>query len=87
MFGPGFKDVEWAVRVVIADTEAERAGRAAWSLDGKMIDVPVVQTKGYGSKSQVVWYQYLRSIRDLEWIASGVTMYPFSPNFLGLQPL
>jgi len=27
---------------VVADEKAERAGRGAWTLDGKMIDVPVV---------------------------------------------
>jgi citrate lyase subunit beta-like protein len=41
-FSPGEKEVEWAVRVVVADEKAERAGRGAWTLDGKMIDKPVV---------------------------------------------
>lgn len=41
-FSPGEQEVEWAVRVVVADEKAERAGRGAWTLDGKMIDVPVV---------------------------------------------
>lgn len=41
-FSPGDKEVEWAVRVVVADAKAERAGRGAWTLDGKMIDKPVV---------------------------------------------
>jgi citrate lyase subunit beta-like protein len=42
-FSPGEKEVEWAARVVIADEKADRAGRGAWTLDGKMIDVPVVR--------------------------------------------
>ncbi|GAB1311247.1 HpcH/HpaI aldolase/citrate lyase domain-containing protein [Madurella fahalii] len=42
MFGPGEAEVEWAVRVVIADDKASAAGRGAWTLDGKMIDAPVV---------------------------------------------
>ena len=41
-FAPGKEEVEWAVRVVIADEKADREGRGAWTLDGKMIDVPVV---------------------------------------------
>lgn len=41
-FAPGTEEVEWAVRVVVADEKADRAGRGAWTLDGKMIDVPVV---------------------------------------------
>ncbi|KAG4438520.1 hypothetical protein IFR05_005994 [Cadophora sp. M221] len=41
-FAPGEKEVEWAVRVVIADGKADGEGRGAWTLDGKMIDVPVV---------------------------------------------
>ncbi|KAJ4860531.1 hpcH/HpaI aldolase/citrate lyase family domain-containing protein [Trichoderma breve] len=42
MFAPDIKDVEWAVRVTIADEKAATAGRGAWTLDGKMIDAPVV---------------------------------------------
>ncbi|KAH8910577.1 beta subunit of citrate lyase [Coniochaeta sp. PMI_546] len=41
IFGPDKDEVEWAVRVVIADEKAEKAGRGAWTLDGKMIDAPV----------------------------------------------
>ncbi|KAF2186913.1 beta subunit of citrate lyase [Zopfia rhizophila CBS 207.26] len=41
-FSPETKELEWAVRVVIADEKADRAGRGAWTLDGKMIDKPVV---------------------------------------------
>lgn len=42
-FSPGEKEVEWAARIVIADEKASKAGRGAWTLDGKMIDVPVVK--------------------------------------------
>lgn len=42
MFAPGPNEVEWAVRVSIADAKAAAAGRGAWTLDGKMIDAPVV---------------------------------------------
>ncbi|KAF3010505.1 hypothetical protein E8E14_008511 [Neopestalotiopsis sp. 37M] len=42
MFAPAEKEVEWAVRVVIADEKAAAAGRGAWTLDGAMIDAPVV---------------------------------------------
>lgn len=41
-FQPSEQEVEWAVRVVIADEKADKQGRGAWTLDGKMIDVPVV---------------------------------------------
>lgn len=41
-FSPSEKEVEWATRVVIADEKADKQGRGAWTLDGKMIDVPVV---------------------------------------------
>lgn len=43
VFSPESEEVEWAVRVVIADEKAATAGRGAWSLDGKMIDVPVAE--------------------------------------------
>lgn len=41
MFAPAEAEVEWAVRVIIADKKASDAGRGAWTLDGKMIDAPV----------------------------------------------
>ncbi|KAL0936498.1 citrate lyase beta [Colletotrichum truncatum] len=41
LFAPGEKEVEWAIRVVIADEKASAAGRGAWTLDGMMIDAPV----------------------------------------------
>lgn len=53
MFAPGDKEVEWAVRVVIADEKAAAAGRGAWTLDGAMIDAPVVgKAKAVVTKSQ-----------------------------------
>ncbi|KAH7399287.1 Pyruvate/Phosphoenolpyruvate kinase-like domain-containing protein [Pyrenochaeta sp. MPI-SDFR-AT-0127] len=42
-FSPGEQEVEWAARVAIADEKASKAGRGAWTLEGKMIDVPVVK--------------------------------------------
>lgn len=47
-FAPSAEEVEWSVRVVVADEKASRgdrageSGRGAWTLDGKMIDAPVV---------------------------------------------
>jgi citrate lyase subunit beta-like protein len=41
-FAPSEKEVEWAVRVVVGDEKADAGGRGAWTLDGKMIDAPVV---------------------------------------------
>ena len=41
IFSPSAKEVEWAVRISIAQKKAEEQGRGAWSLDGKMIDKPV----------------------------------------------
>ncbi|CAG8932500.1 unnamed protein product [Penicillium salamii] len=43
IFGPDPAETEWAMRVVVADEKAAKAGRGAWTLDGKMIDVPVAQ--------------------------------------------
>ncbi|CAG9971310.1 unnamed protein product [Clonostachys byssicola] len=42
LFSPEQVEVEWAVRVSIADEKARQSGRGAWTLDGKMIDAPVV---------------------------------------------
>ena len=41
-FAPSSQEVVWAVRIVVADKKADQQGRGAWTLDGKMIDVPVV---------------------------------------------
>lgn len=41
LFAPTPEEVEWAVRLVIADDKAAAAGRGAWTMDGKMIDAPV----------------------------------------------
>ena len=42
MFSPAPEEVEYARQVVAAFAEAEAQGRGATSLDGKMIDVPIV---------------------------------------------
>lgn len=42
LFGPEQNEVEWAIRIVIADEKAVKSGRGAWTMDGKMIDAPVV---------------------------------------------
>ncbi|KAH8175765.1 hpcH/HpaI aldolase/citrate lyase family protein [Sarocladium implicatum] len=42
LFAPTQDEVQWAVRVRIADEKAAESGRGAWTLDGKMIDAPVV---------------------------------------------
>ena len=41
-FSPSDEELSWATRIAIADEKADRQGRGAWTLDGKMIDVPVV---------------------------------------------
>ncbi|EJP70488.1 HpcH/HpaI aldolase/citrate lyase family protein [Beauveria bassiana ARSEF 2860] len=41
LFAPTPEEVEWAVRLVVADEKAAAAGRGAWTMDGKMIDAPV----------------------------------------------
>ena len=41
-FAPSSEDITWAIRVVIADEKADKQGGGAWTLEGKMIDVPVV---------------------------------------------
>ncbi|OAA42669.1 citrate lyase subunit beta (Citrate (pro-3S)-lyase subunit beta) [Metarhizium rileyi] len=41
LFAPRVDEVEWAVRVVVADEKAAASGRGAWTLDGNMVDAPV----------------------------------------------
>lgn len=42
VFAPSDEEIDWAVRIVVADEKAELAGRGAWTMDGMMIDAPVV---------------------------------------------
>jgi citrate lyase subunit beta / citryl-CoA lyase len=41
-YSPSADEVAYARRIVEQNAQHEAAGRASWSLDGKMIDVPVV---------------------------------------------
>jgi citrate lyase subunit beta-like protein len=41
-FAPAESEVEWAVRILTANAKAEANGLGAWTMDGKMIDAPVV---------------------------------------------
>jgi len=41
-YSPSADEVAYARRIVEENAQHEAAGRASWSLDGKMIDVPVV---------------------------------------------
>lgn len=41
IFSPEMEEVDWAVRIVIAQRKAEEMGKGAWAMDGKMIDAPV----------------------------------------------
>ena len=43
MFAPSSEEIEYARRVVRSFEEAEAAGKGTTSLDGKMIDVPIVR--------------------------------------------
>jgi len=43
LFSPSEEEIEYARRVVAVFEEAERSGRGSTSLDGKVIDVPVVK--------------------------------------------
>lgn len=57
VFSPDQREVEWAVRVVVADEKADAQGRGAWTLDGKMIDVPVVgKAKALVQKARLCGY-------------------------------
>lgn len=66
VYGPGAEEVKWAVRVVIADEKAAEQGRGAWTLDGKMIDVPVARkAKAVVEKAELCGYD-VGKVRE-EW--------------------
>ncbi|KAL9612172.1 MAG: hypothetical protein Q9167_003208 [Letrouitia subvulpina] len=41
-FSPSQNEIDWAVRIVIATEKADKSGRGAWTLDGQMVDKPVI---------------------------------------------
>ena len=42
-YSPSATEIEFARRVILENAKAEAAGRASFAIDGKMIDVPVVE--------------------------------------------
>jgi citrate lyase subunit beta-like protein len=63
-FSPGEQEVEWAARIVIADEKASRAGRGAWTMDGKMIDAPVVKKAHKVLKHALVCEIDVEAVKD-----------------------
>jgi citrate lyase subunit beta-like protein len=64
LFSPSDQEVEWSTRVVVADEKADKQGRGAWTLDGKMIDVPVVgKAKAIVQKAEICGID-VKSIRE-----------------------
>ncbi|GGE45860.1 CoA ester lyase [Agaricicola taiwanensis] len=43
VFAPSADEIAWAEKVIAANAEAERSGTGAFLLDGKFIDVPIVE--------------------------------------------
>lgn len=41
-FAPSKDELSWGVRLLMAEPKAEEEERGAWTLDGKMIDAPVI---------------------------------------------
>ena len=55
LFSPSAADIEYALRVVAAFEDAERTGRGSTSLDGRVVDVPVVKrARVTGARGQTV---------------------------------
>ncbi|KRQ86121.1 Citrate lyase subunit beta [Caloramator mitchellensis] len=42
VFSPSLDDLKWATRVIEAYEEAQREGKGVFSLDGKMVDAPIL---------------------------------------------
>ncbi|OBT82781.1 hypothetical protein VE02_09276 [Pseudogymnoascus sp. 03VT05] len=75
VYGPNLKELEWAVRVIVGNKRAETTGRGAWTLDGKMIDVPVVKKcMGIVAKADLCGYdmEKLFDIWKVRTIAAGL---------------
>ncbi|RPB19848.1 citrate lyase subunit beta [Terfezia boudieri ATCC MYA-4762] len=74
LFSPSEARVTWALRVLRANEKAVQEGRGAWTLDGKMIDAPVIMTaeklvkkaERAGIDTKALWDKY-NGIKP-EWI-------------------
>ncbi|SPN97187.1 related to citrate lyase beta subunit [Cephalotrichum gorgonifer] len=42
LFSPSDRELEWAARILVANEKAVHQGRGAWTMDGSMIDAPVI---------------------------------------------
>ncbi|KAI0555593.1 Pyruvate/Phosphoenolpyruvate kinase-like domain-containing protein [Xylaria curta] len=42
-FGPSESEMKWAAEIYMGDIEARKQGKGAWSLNGRMVDAPVVK--------------------------------------------
>ena len=62
-YSPSAEELAWAKKVVEEDAKHSAAGRASWSLDGKMIDVPVVlRAKGILERHRAIQARDARKI-------------------------
>lgn len=43
VFSPSIQDIEYARKVVMAEAEALKTGRGAFTVDGKMVDKPIIE--------------------------------------------
>ena len=56
-FAPSEEDLALAVRIVIANAKADEQGKGAWTLEGKMIDAPVVgKARSIIGKAEICGY-------------------------------
>lgn len=64
IFSPSPKEVEWAVRITIAQKRAEEMGKGAWALDGKMIDAPVEgKARAIVQKAELIGFE-VKSLQE-----------------------
>lgn len=66
-FAPSEADINWAVRIVIADEKAESQGRGAWTFEGSMVDAPVIsKAKSIIEKAEICEFNV--GLIKREWI-------------------
>jgi citrate lyase subunit beta/citryl-CoA lyase len=62
-YSPSAEEIGWATKVVTEDAKHAAAGRASWSLDGKMIDIPVVaRAKGMLERAAMITAREARKL-------------------------
>lgn len=66
-FAPSDEEMIWAMRIMIAGEKADKQGRGAWTMDGKLIDMPVIgKARSILDKAEACGFDIMAIRKDWE---------------------